>query len=137
MGEGWCGGSGSVRAHGAKSGSSWSQLLRLAKNPSSDGEDHRAAVHLATGFFCRFILEKTSLLSKIDIVAAVPANPQRYSARMMSLPDKLAGAVEQQLGVPVIFSALTYKASADLELRGLGWFERHQAVKGSMGTGDL
>jgi hypothetical protein len=124
-------------AYYSRKGGSWSTLLRLAKNPSSDGEEHRAAVRLASGFMCRFILERTDLLSKVDVVVPIPANPGRYSARMMSLPVKLAEAVEKQLGVPVVFSALTYKASADLELRGLNWQERYQAVRGSIGTDGL
>lgn len=128
---------GAYYSRGAKSAQSWSQLLRLAKTPSEDTGERQAVIKVAAGFFCRFILEKTGLLSKIDIVTAVPANPLRYSTRMMSLPDQLARAVEEQLAVPFVFSALTYKASADLELRGLSRSERYRAVKDSMGAGAL
>jgi phosphoribosylpyrophosphate synthetase len=129
--------SGAYYSRGTRSSHSWSQFLRLAKNADAEPEERQAVLRLATGFFCRFILKKTPLLSRTDVVVSIPANPSRYNQRMMSLPDSLARAVEDQLAIPFIFMALTYNAPADLELRGLSWSERHQAVRGSMGAGDL
>lgn len=128
---------GAYYSRGARSAHSWSKFLRRAKNPDTEPKEREAVLGLGTGFFCRFILEKTALLSRADAVASIPANPARYSQRMMSLPDCLARAVEDQLALPFVFMALTSKAPADLELRGLSWSERHQAVRGSIGAGDL
>lgn len=128
---------GAYYSRGARSVHSWSQFLRRAKNPDTEPKERHAVLGLATGFFCRFILRKTSLLSRADAVVSIPANPTRYSERMMSLPDSLAQAVEDQLALPFIFTALTYSAPADLELRGLSRAERRQAVRGSMRAGDL
>lgn len=129
---------GAYYSRGIRSGHVWSQFLRRSKNPpTGSDEEHDALLELATGFFCRFIINNTNLLSKVDVVVSVPANPERYSLRMMSLPDSLAKAVEERLALPFMFAALTYRASANLELRGLSRNERHEAVKGSIGSGDL
>jgi hypothetical protein len=128
---------GAYYSRGALSARPWTILLRKAKNPSATPDEREAVISVATGFFCRFILENTPLLSVVDAIAAIPANPARYNDRRMSLPDELARAVERQLAVPFVFTALTYKAGADLELRGLSWADRYKAVKGSMDAGDL
>lgn len=93
------------------------------------------AVSLATGYFCRWVAEQTSLLRRVDVVIPVPANPVRYGQRMMSLPDELARAAEQQLALPMIFDALRYTAADEFELRGLSHAERRRAVAGSMAIG--
>jgi predicted amidophosphoribosyltransferase len=128
---------GAYYSRGAMSGRPWSRLLRAAKRSAEVDEDRDAVVGLAAGFFCRFMFDKTPLLSLVDAVVAIPANPARYNARRMSLPDELARAVEAQLAVPFVFTALTYTAGANLDLRGLSRPERFIAVKGSMGAGDL
>ncbi|MBV9925681.1 MAG: ComF family protein [Acidobacteria bacterium] len=128
---------GAYYSRGTFSGRPWSRMLRSAKHPPEADDERAAVISVVTGFFCRFILEHTSLLSQIDAVVSIPANPARYNARRMSLPDELARAVERQLTVPFVFTALTYKAGAELDLRGLSRAERYRAVRGSMGAGDL
>lgn len=128
---------GAYFSRGTMSGRPWSKLLRGAKNPPESPDEREAVVGVAAGFLCRFLLEKTPLLSKIDTVVAIPANPARYNARRMSLPDELARSVETHLAVPFVFTALIYKGDADLDLRGLSWAERSRAVKNSMDAGDL
>jgi hypothetical protein len=78
---------GAYYSRGPSSAGPWSQFLRQAKNPSADPVERQAVLGIATGFFCRLLLERTPLLSNIDAVAAIPANPARYSERRMSLPD--------------------------------------------------
>jgi hypothetical protein len=120
-------------SRGAGSGAPWTKLLRLAKGQAE--EDREETVVLATGYFCRWVAERTSLLSYVDVVVPVPANPVRYGQRMLSLPDELAQAAEQQLALPMVFEALRYIGADDLELRGLSRAERRSAVTGSMAIG--
>ncbi len=127
---------GAYYSWGAARQAPWSQLLRMAKNPREDPEERRAILALACGYLCRLILHKTPLLRVVDAVVSIPANPGRYAKRMMSLPDELARAVQDQLAVPFVFDALITNAD-DLELRGLSWSERRRAVIGSMAAGDL
>jgi hypothetical protein len=115
----------------------WSVFLRIAKNAPPDTEEGAAALRLAGEFLCRVVFEETPLLRQVDVVAAVPANPARYVARMMSLPDELARALERHFALPFLFGALISEASDDLELRGLSWRERHEAIRGSMRAGSL
>ena len=128
---------GAYYARGALSGRPWTKFLRNAKHPPDSQQERDAVINIATGFFCRYIVENTSLLTKIDVVVAIPANPVRYNDRRMSLPDEIARAAERQIAVPFVFSALVYKGGADLDMRGLSWADRYRAVKGSMAVGEL
>lgn len=128
---------GAYFSRGPSSGRPWSRLLRKAKNPDEAQDEREAVLNIACGFFCRFILERTPLLGQIDAVVSIPANPERFNHRRMSLPDELAKAVEKQLAVPFVFTALAYEAGASLDLRGLSWRERYRAVEGSMSVRDL
>ena len=128
---------GAYFSRGVSRGRPWSQLLRRAKNPAEGQDDREAVLSIASGFFCRFIMERTPLLSMVDAVVSIPANPDRFNKRRMSLPDELARGVEKQLAVPFVFTGLVYEAGADLDLRGLSWAERYKAVEGSMSAGDL
>jgi hypothetical protein len=110
----------------------WSRFLRIAKSAPPDTADGAAALRLAGEFLCRVVFEETPLLKSVDVVVSVPANPARYVRRMMSLPDQLARALEGHFALPFLFNALVSDASDDLELRGLNWRERHQAIVGSM-----
>jgi hypothetical protein len=125
---------GAYHAYGRTASLPWSRALRLAKSPGSDPELHVAAVRLAGGFMCRFILEETRLLEQVDAVAPIPANPWRYADRHMSLPDELAKSVERQLGVPCRFDAIRWTGD-DVELRGLSWEERRKAIREQMAVG--
>lgn len=124
---------GAYYSRGRGSGAPWSKFLRIAKGRAEEVPD--GTVSLATGYFCRWIAERTSLLRHVDVVVPIPANPARYGQRMMSLPDELARAAEQQLALPMAFDALRYTAADDLELRGLSRAERRSAVAGSMAVG--
>ena len=124
---------GAYYSRGSGSGAPWTKLLRLAKGQAEEGREE--TVVLATGYFCRWVSEMTSLLNHVDVVVPVPANPARYGQRMMSLPDELAQAAEQQLALPMVFDALRYTGADDLELRGLSQAERRSAVAGSMAIG--
>lgn len=115
----------------------WSIFLRIAKEAPPDTDDGSAVLSLAGSFMARFVREKTSLLNFVDAILPIPANPLRYSERMMSLPDELARATATQLGVPFLFGALVSTAADDLELRGLSWSERRAAVRGSLAAGKL
>lgn len=115
----------------------WSVFLRVAKEAPRDTDDGVAALLLAGEFLCRVVAEETPLLRHVDVVASVPANPARYVRRMASLPDELGRALESHFALPFLFTALVSDASDDLELRGLSWRERHEAIRGSMRAGDL
>ena len=118
-----------------KRGAPWSRFVRLAKNPVRDNEERSALVTLATGFMCRYILEEATLLGEVDAVVPVPADPERYSQRGMSLPDELARAIESQLVVPEVRGALRH-TKISTELRGLSWSERRRAVRELLEVGD-
>jgi hypothetical protein len=124
---------GAYYSRGRGSGAPWTKLLRMAKGQAEEVPE--GAVSLSTGYFCRWLAERTPLLSHVDVVVPIPANPARYGRRMMSLPDELARAAEQQLALPMVFDALRYTAADDLELRGLSRAERRCAVAGSMAIG--
>lgn len=126
---------GAYFAWGAARAMPWSKLLRLAKSPGEDAERHEAAIRLATGFMCRYVAECTDLLSQVEAVVPIPANPQRYGERMMSLPDELADEIQVELALPVVKGALLYVG--DAELRGLSWAERREAIKDAFAPGDL
>jgi hypothetical protein len=115
----------------------WSTFVRLAKDARRDTEEGRAALRIASEFMCRVVFEETPLLRTVDVVVAVPANPARYVRRMVSLPDELARALESHFALPFLFEGLVSEAPDDLELRGLSWRERREAVRGSMRVGNL
>ena len=110
----------------------WSRFLRIAKQAPPDTEDGLATMRLAGEFLCRVVFEETPLLRLVDVVVSVPANPARFVRRMMSLPDELARALERHFALPFLFSALVSDASEDLEMRGLSWRDRHEAIVGSI-----
>ena len=119
----------------SKRGAPWSRFVRLAKNPARDNEERSALLTLATGFMCRYILEEATLLGEVDAVVPVPADPERYSRRGMSLPDELARAIQSQLAVPEVRGALRH-TEISTELRGLSWSERRRAVRELLEVGD-
>ena len=111
-------------------------MLPLAKNPPVDEEERRPILSLTTGYFCRFIASETPLLELVDVVVSIPANPERYSLRMMSLPDELARSAEHHLALPFLMQGLV-SGKPDIELRGLSWADRRNAVRDSMKVGQL
>ncbi len=92
-------------------------------------------LEVACGFMCRVVLSETSVLRWADVVVAIPPDPGRYAIRNMSLPDRLAAAIERQLGLPWPMEALV--KTKEIELRGLSWAERRRAVEGSMAARDV
>ncbi|MXX18164.1 MAG: ComF family protein [Dehalococcoidia bacterium] len=118
-----------------KRGAPWSRFVRMAKKPSDDHEDRAALTKLGAGFMCRYILEETPLLREVDAVVPVPADPQRYSERLFSLPDELASAIQSQLAVPQVRKALRHTGTG-VELRGLSWSERRRAVRELLEIGE-
>lgn len=115
----------------------WSNFVRLAKEARRDTDEGRAALDLAGQFMCRVVFEQTPLLSLVDVVVSVPANPARFARRMMSLPDELARALEAHFAIPFVFGALVSNAGDDLQMRKLSWRDRRVAVQGSMRAGNL
>jgi hypothetical protein len=128
----WTCGAYHSRGHGR--GMPWSRLLREAKNPPRDGEERAVILKVTCGFLCRHIVADTPLLRHVDVVVAIPPDPERYAQRGMSLPDNLATAAERQLALLWPMEALVKTKS--VELRGLSWTERRQAIKGSMEVKD-
>jgi predicted amidophosphoribosyltransferase len=120
-----------------RSVSASSRFLRIAKEAPPDTEEGLAALRLAGEFLCRVVVEETPLLRHVDVVVSIPANPARYGQRMVSLPDELARALESHFALPFLFGALVSAAADNLELRGLNWHERHEAIRGSMCASDL
>jgi hypothetical protein len=115
----------------------WSRFLRIAKEAPRDTDEGLAALRLAGEFLCRVVSEETPLLRFVDVVVAIPANAARYARRMMSLPDELARSLESHFALPFLFDALISEAPDNLELRGLSWRERQEAIRGSMRVGNL
>jgi hypothetical protein len=127
---------GAYYSRGAGQAFPWTRILRGAKRPGDDPEQHEAMIELATGFLCRFLAERTSLLASIDLVIPIPPNPVRYAGRLMSLPDRIARAVERRLGITALLTGLEY-VNEELELRGMTWAERNAAIEGAFGPGNL
>jgi hypothetical protein len=123
---------GAYFSRGHLSGSPWSRFLRGAKDAT---EDREAMLTLATGFLCRFIAGRTPLLGLVDLVVPIPANPDRYGSRMLSLPDEMARSVQAQLAVPMRFEALSHSGE-DVKLSELSWADRRLAVRRTLVTGD-
>ena len=121
---------GAYHSRGHRRGLPWSRLLREAKEPPRDDVERGAILKVTSGYLCRYTLEMTTALERVDIVVAIPPDPERYVQRGMSLPDQLAVAVEQQLALVRPADALVRTKS--VELRGLSWSERRRAVDGSM-----
>ena len=126
---------GAYYSRGPGRGRPWSRLLREAKSPPREGAERQAIVNATCGYLCRYVLEATVLLRHVDIVIAIPPDPERYVQRGMSLPDQLALALERQLALVRPMEALV-KTKA-VELRGLSWSERRRAVEGSMAARDV
>ena len=110
-------------------------IAQACKEPSNLA-DHKPALKLAVAYFCRFIADRTPILASVDAVASIPANPGRFSQRMMSLPDELAKGVQHYLGVPFLFDALSSNVT-EVELKKLPWAKRKRAVCGLMRSGDI
>lgn len=123
---------GAYISRGHRSGMPWSRFLRGAKEAT---EDREAMLHLACGYLCRFVAERTPLLGLVDVVVPIPANPDRYGSRMLSLPDELARSVEAQLAVPMRFGALSHSGDG-AKLSQLSWRERRAAVRRTLSAGD-
>ncbi len=123
---------GAYFSRGRLSGRPWSRFLRRAKDAT---EDRDAMLSLATGYLCRFIAERTPLLGIIDVVVPIPANPDRYGSRMLSLPDELARSVQAQLGVPMRFEALAHSGE-EAKMSELSWADRRLAVRKTLVAGD-
>ncbi len=123
---------GAYYSRGRGSGMPWSRFLRDAKEAS---EDREAILHLACGYLCRFVAQRTPLLGLVDVVVPVPANPDRYGSRMLSLPDELARAIQSQLAVPMRFGALSHSGD-EAKLSQLSWADRRAAVRRTLVKGD-
>jgi len=127
---------GAYFSRGTGSGGPWARYLRLSKHPPVDDQDRQAIFRLAAGYFTRFIERDTSLLSSAELVVPVPANPDRYAARMASLPDELARGVETTLALPMLPHALAWRAEMiEVEMKQLHWSERRQLAREAFTTG--
>jgi tetratricopeptide (TPR) repeat protein len=126
---------GAYHAYGGKAAAPWSQFLRMTKQPPEYGEERQAIVNIATAYMARYVVEHTTLLEHADVVVSVPANAGRYADRGWSFPDELAKGLKARLALPFQFEAL--HMAGDVELRGLGWWERRQAIGGAITAGSL
>ena len=122
---------GAYFSRGADSGAPWSRFLRMGKAPSED--QRNAVLSLAGGYFSRFLVERTPLMSTVEVLVPIPANPARYVGRMMSLPDELASTAGASCALPVILGAL--ELTVDIELRGLTRRDRREAMSDAFGPG--
>lgn len=110
---------GAYYSRGSGRAAAWTRLFRDSKNPVPDREEGAAILRLTTGYFCRFLAERTPLLAVAEVVVPIPADPDRYLARMgFSLPDALARAVENQLSVPAVLLALQ-RTTTHVEMKKL------------------
>lgn len=125
---------GAYHSRGRGRGMPWTRLLREAKDPPSDEAERAMILKFACGYLCRYILSATTLLRSVDFVVAIPPDIERYAQRGMSLPDKLAAAVDHQLALPWLMEALVKTKS--VQLRGLPWPARAEAIRDSMEARD-
>ena len=126
---------GAYYSRGGRSGAPWTHFLRMAKSPPQDDGERQAISSIATRYIARFLVERTDLMSDVDVVVSVPANVGRYVDRGWSFPDELARGLEACLGLPFIFDGLHMQG--DVELKGLRRWERRQAIRGAIRAGDL
>lgn len=107
-------------------GNPFSEALRLLKEPGGErcldmlGSllAHFVAVHLGA-----------DVRSRVDLIAPVPTNPERFLKRGYCIPETLANHVAQQTAIPAYRELIAVKRSAP-ELRGLSRAERRDALKG-------
>ena len=126
---------GQYHSRGTGSGLPWSRLLRDAKDPPHDREERNLILSVAVACLCCVLQHEAAFLREVDVVVAIPPDPERYARRGMSLPDALAVAVEKHLAVPWLQEALLRTRST--ELRGLSRAKRAAAVRDSMRVGNL
>lgn len=115
------------RGHGAQA--PWSKYLRLSKEPPFEDEERRAIFRLAAGYFATYVLAATDLLRRAEVVVPVPANPERYTRRLASLPDELASACQAMLALKSIRFAIAWDAeSVHVEMKRLNHRDRRQVA---------
>lgn len=115
----------------------WSEVIRQAKNPPTDGAERERILSLVCGAFCSDLkTHSPQFLERVERVVAIPANPTRYALRGMSLPDEMGRAVKRQFGIPFLPQSLRSLAAPELQMRGMEMEKRAEAVKGSMAVGE-
>jgi hypothetical protein len=125
---------GAYYSRGSGRAAPWSRYLRKSKTSEADPAERAAVLRLAADYFCRFIAQRTRLLAVAELVVPIPADPDRYLARMGSLPDELAKAVQDQLAVPAAMFALR-RAAVGVEMKRLSSAERSAAAEGTYASG--
>jgi hypothetical protein len=106
----------------------------MSKEPTVDPAERSAIFRLATGYLCRHIAQRTTVLTVAEVAVPIPANADRFVARMASLPDELARSVEAQLAVPAANFALEW-VDAGVEMKSLSWAERRVAIAQALRPG--
>jgi phosphoribosylpyrophosphate synthetase len=125
---------GAYYSRGSGRAAPWSRYLRKSKSSEPDPAERAAVLGLASDYFCRFVAQRTHLLAVAEVVVPIPADSDRYLARMGSLPDELAKAVQAQLAVPAALFALQRTTGA-VEMKQLPSAERRAAAENAYRPG--
>lgn len=119
---------GAYFSRGSGRAAPWTRLLSQSKSPVPDPGERVAILRLAAGYFCRFLAEQTTLLAVAEVVVPIPADPDRYLARIgFSLPDELARAVQSQLSIPAALLAIQ-RTGSDVEMKKLSSTSERRAA---------
>ena len=108
-------------------------MLRAAKDPSATegGWD-------CLGYVCRQgvadLRATTELTARVDVVVSVPSRRARFQRRGMSLPDLIARAVHEHLGISYEPDALVSMAD-NLEVKKIAIERRYEVVRDAFGIG--
>ena len=117
--------------------SAWSTLLRVAKNPSATEGGWASLRHVCNRGVAD-LRGRANLLTKVDVVVAVPSRTSRWLHRAMSLPDEFGRALHDSLGLRYECDALL-SAVDHIEVKRIAIEHRRKAVTGTFAvtTGKL
>ena len=109
--------------------SSWSALLRTAKDPSAS-EGGWDALRSVCSRGVTDVRRRANLISRIDVVVAVPSRMCRWRRRGMSLPDAFGRSLHDALRLRYEPDAVM-AAVDNVEIKRIAVEHRRQAVMGT------
>ncbi len=109
--------------------SSWSSLLRTAKDPSAS-EGGWDALRSVCNRGVTDVRSRANLISRIDVVVAVPSRMCRWRRRGMSLPDAFGRSLHDALRLRYESDALI-SAVDHIEIKRIAIEHRRKAVTGT------
>jgi pyrimidine operon attenuation protein/uracil phosphoribosyltransferase len=118
---------------GSRRESSWSAMLRAAKDPARR-EGGWDALRQVCERGVADVRRRNSLLARVDVVVSVPPRLCRLRRRGMSLPDELGHALHHSLGIRYEPDALISTVD-DIEVKRIPVESRHQIVTGTFAVG--